>query len=78
MKPRHPFEEIEDFVENCRTQYNVDIGISEGPIKQVLQKIKKENSQLKAVFMGNRRTDPYCENLSIFKVSKHHNFLQLQ
>lgn len=69
MKPKETFEEIEKFVESCKKHYKISIEISEGPIRQVLQKIESENSNLKAVFMGNRRTDPFCAQMTTFRVS---------
>jgi FAD synthetase len=75
MEPMNPFQEIEKFVEECRKFYGVDMRVIQGPIKQVLQDITGKHPELKAVFMGNRRTDPWCDKLSVFKVALSINYL---
>lgn len=68
MESLNPFPEIEEFVEECRKFYGVDMRVIQGPIRQVLEEITSTHPSLKAVFMGNRRSDPWCDKLSVFKV----------
>lgn len=63
VQPAEPFQEIDEFVDQCREHYSVDIHVMKGGIKSVLEQICRENPNFKACLMGSRRTDPYCENL---------------
>lgn len=63
IQPQNPFDEVERFVDDCKTHYNVKIQKESGNIKTILESVCQDNLELKAVFMGSRRTDPYCENL---------------
>uniref|UniRef100_T1PG80 FAD synthase n=1 Tax=Musca domestica TaxID=7370 RepID=T1PG80_MUSDO len=57
------FEEVDEFVEECEKLFSIDVIRKPGPIKKALEEICIERPHIKAVFMGCRRTDPYCENL---------------
>lgn len=62
------FEEVDEFVEDCEKLFNIDLIRKPGPIKQALDELCKERPHLKAVFMGCRRTDPYCQDLKTLQV----------
>uniref|UniRef100_A0A1I8PUZ6 FAD synthase n=1 Tax=Stomoxys calcitrans TaxID=35570 RepID=A0A1I8PUZ6_STOCA len=61
------FEEVEDFVVDCEKLFNIDVIRKPGPIKEALEAICQERPHIKAVFMGCRRTDPYCQNLKVMQ-----------
>lgn len=71
IQPAEPFVEVENFVEQCRSQYRINVQIPRDvstSMKQALQVICDENSKLAACLMGCRRTDPYCDKLLTFDV----------
>lgn len=71
VQPKSPFDEIEMFVESCQEYYGIDIQVvNGGSIKDVLTKVCKNDKDIKACVMGSRRSDPYCGDLSIFKVGQ--------
>lgn len=63
IRLKNPFQEVEDFVEQCKQNYQVEMIEQEGNIKPVLEIVCNERPQLKAVLMGLRRTDPYGRNM---------------
>ncbi|XP_053670638.1 FAD synthase-like [Anopheles nili] len=67
VRPRKPFDEIEEFVELCRDHYGITISTIDGGIKAALELICKQDQQIKACIMGSRRSDPYCERLASFQ-----------
>ncbi|KAG4068851.1 hypothetical protein HA402_004999 [Bradysia odoriphaga] len=70
LQPAEPFEEIESFVKDCSEKYfpiAVKLGI--GTKQDALFAICDDYPELKAVFMGSRRTDPYCQQLKDFEMT---------
>jgi len=67
IRPEDSFEEVEEFVKNCEDVFSIKMTIYEGNLKNALRKVLKNNTKLKACFLGQRRTDPYCENLTYFQ-----------
>lgn len=63
IQPNNPFDEVEDFIDECEIIYNLKIEKRSGKLKPILEAICEENKNLKSVIMGCRRTDPYCQNL---------------
>ncbi|XP_053951574.1 FAD synthase [Anastrepha ludens] len=63
------FEEVEAVVLDCERRYNINLVRRKGCIKEVLGQILEEMPEIRAVFMGTRRTDPYCENLNFMQVT---------
>lgn len=80
LRSSDPFREIEDFVEKCESFYGIEISIvdSDRGMKQVLTEICEKDRDIKASFMGSRRTDPYCEHLGSFQVRSNFNFFLVQ
>lgn len=74
IRPLEPFEEIEEFVELCKAQYRIHV---ESPkdgnfsMQTALFGVCEENPELRAVLMGCRRTDPYCEKLGTYEVGRY-------
>ena len=64
----NPFQEVEEFVDLCEKTYGIAIKKKRGKLRNVLETICLENTQLKAVIMGCRRTDPYCRHLGTMQV----------
>lgn len=71
VQPEEPFEEVEVFVKACEEHYNIVMQIYRGNLKTTLEKVLKDNTQLKACILGSRRTDPYCEHLNSFQPTDH-------
>lgn len=63
IQSANPFEDVDNFVEECKTHYNVKIQKESGNLKKILESVCQQNLELKAVIMGSRRTDPYCGDL---------------
>lgn len=58
------FPEVETFVQDSVKRYNLDLVEMTGPMKEGLTDLLKKRPHLKAVFMGSRRGDPKCQNLT--------------
>ncbi|TDG40122.1 hypothetical protein AWZ03_013458 [Drosophila navojoa] len=57
------FEEIDDFVKHCVRRYKVKLIKYKDSLKVALTQMTHDMPLIKAVFVGSRNTDPYCENL---------------
>ncbi|KAI1275150.1 phosphoadenosine phosphosulfate reductase [Xylaria sp. FL0933] len=62
----HPFSEIDDFVESSSAQYHLDVTRYELKMKEGLETYLAEHPDIKAIFVGTRRTDPHGEKLTHF------------
>lgn len=70
VQPEAPFEEVESFVVACEHFYGVTMEIYRGKLRSTLeQAISAGGGRLKAAFMGQRHTDPYCESLQVFQAT---------
>lgn len=58
----NPFPEVDKFMEETKKLLNLNIIEVERNFKVSMKKLV-ENHSLKAVIMGSRRTDPYCDRL---------------
>ncbi|XP_055847668.1 uncharacterized protein LOC129913154 isoform X2 [Episyrphus balteatus] len=67
IRPKNPFQEVEDFVTQCKQNYRVDMIEQQGSIKPVLEVMCVERPKLKAVLMGLRRTDPFGRDMKIMQ-----------
>ncbi|XP_050504905.1 FAD synthase isoform X1 [Diabrotica virgifera virgifera] len=63
VQGKEPFPEQEEFISLCQIYYNLDIMVVKSGIKDALQEVLTTRPNLKACFMGTRRTDPYSEHL---------------
>ncbi|KAL6073287.1 FAD1 flavin adenine dinucleotide synthetase [Balamuthia mandrillaris] len=63
---RDTFAEVSQFVQSCVEWYNLDMITSDKGFKEGLESILKENSNIRAIFMGTRRTDPNAGSLTPF------------
>ncbi|KAI0433445.1 phosphoadenosine phosphosulfate reductase [Xylaria sp. FL1042] len=62
----HPFSEIDDFVVSSSAQYHLDVTRYELKMKEGLETYLVEHPDIKAIFVGTRRTDPHGEKLTHF------------
>ncbi|KAK6632561.1 hypothetical protein RUM43_013329 [Polyplax serrata] len=62
------FPEVDDFVSKTSERYNMNIVVVCGNIKGALLELHGSNQDIKAIFMGTRRTDPYSEDLNEFQM----------
>ncbi|KAI1170747.1 adenine nucleotide alpha hydrolases-like protein [Nemania sp. FL0916] len=62
----HPFIEIDDFVLSSSTDYQLDVTRYELGMKKGLEIYLAQHSDIKAIFVGTRRTDPHGEKLTHF------------
>ncbi|XP_046396017.1 FAD synthase-like isoform X2 [Ischnura elegans] len=69
IQTKDPFPEVEDFAHAAALRYNIKLEIRPGPLKNALQQFMEENSELKAVFIGTRRTDPKSVSLQTFQMT---------
>lgn len=72
IRTNGPFREIEAFVDQVKEHYGVTLLVTEGEMKNTLQRLLDQDERLKAVLMGTRRTDPYSENLEFMQVHDCH------
>lgn len=78
MRPKFPFDEVEEFVEHCKQYYDIQVKTcSAGTTKESLVAVCQENPQLLACLMGCRHTDPYCDRLNAFDVKRFTKLLSL-
>ena len=62
----HPFEEVEDFVESSISTYHLELVRYAKPMKEAFEDYLKDRKQVKAIFVGTRRTDPHGGSLKYF------------
>ncbi|KAG5999072.1 hypothetical protein E4U43_002299 [Claviceps pusilla] len=66
IAPPDPFPEVEDFVTRTTKEYHLDLARYALPMRHALEAYHADRPSVKAIFMGTRRTDPYCEFLTPF------------
>ncbi|XP_064555393.1 uncharacterized protein Flad1 [Drosophila montana] len=57
------FAEIDDFVVHCVRRYDVNLIKYKDSLKVALTHMTEDMPRIKAVFVGSRNTDPYCQHL---------------
>ncbi|KAI1816478.1 adenine nucleotide alpha hydrolases-like protein [Poronia punctata] len=62
----HPFTEIDDFVISSSAEYQLDVTRYELGMKEGLETYLGDRPNVKAIFVGTRRTDPHGEKLTHF------------
>ncbi|KAK2055707.1 adenine nucleotide alpha hydrolases-like protein [Colletotrichum caudatum] len=63
---KHPFAEVDDFVETTSSQYHLDVKRYAMSMKDGLGAYLADRPSVKAIFVGTRRTDPHGEKLTHF------------
>ncbi|KAL7627303.1 3'-phosphoadenosine 5'-phosphosulfate sulfotransferase [Parahypoxylon ruwenzoriense] len=66
IRPTLPFPEVDAFVASTSAAYHLDLTTSSEPMKPALTDYLRTRPQVKAVFVGTRRTDPHGAALSFF------------
>ncbi|KID87437.1 Rossmann-like alpha/beta/alpha sandwich fold protein [Metarhizium guizhouense ARSEF 977] len=66
IAPPDPFPEVEEFVSSTTKEYHLDLTRYALPMRQALEAYQADKPAVKAIFMGTRRTDPFCEFLTGF------------
>ncbi|KRF98862.1 uncharacterized protein Dwil_GK27202 [Drosophila willistoni] len=64
IKSDDAFEEIDEFVAQCVERYDVQLIEYKESLKEALTHMTQDMPRIKAVFIGSRNTDPYCEHLA--------------
>ena len=62
----HPFPEVTEFVELSSAYYHLDLVESALPMKAAFEEYLKAHQDVKAIFVGTRRTDPHGGKLTFF------------
>ncbi|KFY26058.1 hypothetical protein V491_01482 [Pseudogymnoascus sp. VKM F-3775] len=62
----HPFQEVDDFVDESEADYSLDLARYAMPMKAAFAKYLEDQTQVKAIFVGTRRTDPHGMLLTHF------------
>lgn len=63
---KHPFAEVDEFVDDTITKYHLDLCRYSLPMRAALEAYLEERPKMKAIFVGTRRTDPHGANLKHF------------
>ena len=66
IRPAHPFAEVNDFVHSSAEDYHLDLAESSKPMKAAFAEYLKDHTEVKAIFVGTRRTDPHGGSLGPF------------
>ncbi|KAI9829861.1 MAG: hypothetical protein M1819_005959 [Sarea resinae] len=67
----HPFAEVDSFVAESTTTYNLDLSRYSKPMKTAFAEYLQERPHVKAIFVGTRRTDPHGADLTFFDPTDH-------
>jgi len=62
----HPFPEVTSFVASSSAYYHLDLVASSLPMKEAFTEYLNEHKEVKAIFVGTRRTDPHGGSLTFF------------
>ncbi|KAF1955796.1 adenine nucleotide alpha hydrolases-like protein [Byssothecium circinans] len=71
IQAKHPFQEVEDFVEASVKIYSLSLLEYAKPMKAAFGDYLRDTPSVKAIFVGTRRTDPHGEHLKHFDPTDH-------
>lgn len=63
---KHPFQQVDDFVDASSRTYHLDLARLAKPMKEAFGEYLADNQNVRAIFVGTRRTDPHGETLKYF------------
>ncbi|QIW99701.1 hypothetical protein AMS68_005219 [Peltaster fructicola] len=63
---RHPFKEVDDFVDESAQAYCLDLARYAKSMKEAFSDYLADHTKVKAIFVGTRRTDPHGADLKHF------------
>ncbi|KAI9551950.1 hypothetical protein GHT06_022287 [Daphnia sinensis] len=69
IRGQDPFPEMEQFIEDTRQRYNLELWTVPGPVRSGLKMALNEHPEIKAILMGTRRSDPHAANLQAFQMT---------
>ncbi|MCJ1252247.1 3'-phosphoadenosine 5'-phosphosulfate sulfotransferase [Lignoscripta atroalba] len=70
--PPHPFSEVDTFVESSSSQYHLSLArYAKDSMKAAFADYLAEKPEIKAIFVGTRRTDPHGADLTHFDMTDH-------
>lgn len=67
----HSFKEVDEFVDQCKTDYSLEVTRLSPPLKNAFGIYLDKNPNIKAIFVGIRRTDPYGDKLTYYEKTDH-------
>ncbi|CAN6603511.1 flavin adenine dinucleotide synthase [Trichomonascus vanleenenianus] len=67
----HTFPEVDEFVNQCKIEYALDVIRIPPPLKTAFTTYLEQRPEIKAILVGIRRTDPYGENLVPYERTDH-------
>ncbi|XP_030377867.1 FAD synthase [Scaptodrosophila lebanonensis] len=62
VKSFDPFEEVEQFIDSCTQRYQLQLQRYDGALKIAVEQAMSDQPQVRAMFLGCRRSDPGCAN----------------
>ncbi|PVI03513.1 adenine nucleotide alpha hydrolases-like protein [Periconia macrospinosa] len=71
IQAKHPFQEVEDFVESSVKLYSLSLLEYAKSMKTAFTDYLHDTPSVKAIFVGTRRTDPHGEHLKHFDPTDH-------
>jgi FAD synthetase len=71
VTPPHSFPEIDAFVTDCASTYDLDVERIALPMKGAFARYLGSRGNVRAVLVGTRRTDPHGEYLGFFDETDH-------
>jgi len=63
---KHPFKEVDDFVDSSLKTYHLDLARYSKSMKEAFADYLEDHKRVKAIFVGTRRTDPHGATLQYF------------
>lgn len=63
---KHPFKEVDDFVNFSVTKYHLHLTRYAKPMREAFTDYLVDSPRIKGIFVGTRRTDPHGQNLTAF------------
>lgn len=63
---KHPFKQVDDFVDDSVQTYHLDLARYAKAMKEAFADYLADHKNVKAIFVGTRRTDPHGANLKSF------------
>ena len=71
VKCQSPFDEVEEFVDESRQLFELDLITQSKPLKLSLNEFLSINKDIKIIFIGTRSTDPNGKNLELISITDH-------
>ncbi|KAG5893180.1 hypothetical protein JTB14_000440 [Gonioctena quinquepunctata] len=69
VRSKEAFSDQDKFISQCQIFYNLDLTSITLGMKEALEQVLNRKPNLRACFMGTRKTDPYSAELSVFQMT---------